>query len=310
MIYAPVLIPTCNRYEHFKQCIETLSQCTWAEITDVYVAVDLPAKEEHKDGYQKIKQYLDSCGNLGFSSLNVTYRETNYYYSGKGNLKCLCEDAFKHYDRIIVSEDDNIFSPNFLVFMDKGLEKFESDTSVLALNGYRHFYPVKFENNTFFRQNVDFSAWGYGILRSQYRRYVEQITPEYFKNKLTLKNIIKLKKNGNNRLINFIKSSRSNKIQRTDNQLSVMMALEGLDVVMPKESLVRNIGWDGSGFHCQTSNKTLVEMHTTQPMSDDANFDFIGTGMEFYDDNKRIYVTNSYGNFTLWEYLKKKIFQQ
>ena len=191
MIYAPVLIPTCNRFEHFRQCIESLSKCTWAEYTDVFVAVDFPAKKEHENGYKKIKCFLENYGNKSFRSLNVTYRETNYYFSGKGNLATLRNEAFKTYDRIIVSEDDNIFSPNFLVFMDKGLEKFENDSSVFALNGYRHFYPVKFDDNTFFRQNVDFSAWGYGILKSQFQKYVEKITPDYFRRMINLKNILK-----------------------------------------------------------------------------------------------------------------------
>ncbi len=308
MIYAPVLIPTCNRYEHFKQCIESLAKCTWAEYTDVFVAVDYPAKEEHKPGYNQIKDYLDCCGDFHFHSLNVIYRETNYYYSGKGNLETLMNDVLESYDRMIISEDDNIFSPNFLVFMDRGLEKFEGDSSVFALNGYRHFYPVKFDNNSFFRQNVDFSAWGFGVLRNQWKKYVEQINPQYFKNKITIHNIIKLKRNGNNRLRDFIKSSRSKIIQRYDDQLSVMMALENIDVVMPKVSLVRNIGWDGSGFHCHTTDASLINNHLNQSISTDDDFLFLGSGMEHYAENKRIFVENSYGNFSIIDYLKRKIF--
>lgn len=33
MIYAPVLIPTLNRYEHLKQCLESL-MCARAEFDD------------------------------------------------------------------------------------------------------------------------------------------------------------------------------------------------------------------------------------------------------------------------------------
>ena len=72
-----------------------------------------------------------------------------------------------YYDRWIFSEDDNVFSPNFLVYINKGLEKFKNDKSVFAFNGYRHFYNVKFKENTFFRQNIDFSAWGYGIWKDR-----------------------------------------------------------------------------------------------------------------------------------------------
>lgn len=59
MIYAPIYIPTLCRYEHFKQCIESLAQCDGASETEVYVALDYPAKESHLEGYEKIKTYLE-----------------------------------------------------------------------------------------------------------------------------------------------------------------------------------------------------------------------------------------------------------
>ena len=70
---APVTIPTLCRYEHFKRCIESLSRCTLADKTEVYVALDYPAKESHWDGYNKIKDYLLSHkeDNLGFKKLKA-----------------------------------------------------------------------------------------------------------------------------------------------------------------------------------------------------------------------------------------------
>lgn len=40
--FAPVIIPTLCRYEHFKECLESLSRCTWAEKTEVYIGLDYP----------------------------------------------------------------------------------------------------------------------------------------------------------------------------------------------------------------------------------------------------------------------------
>ena len=166
--YAPVIIPTLCRFEHFRDCLESLSKCTWAEKTDVYIGLDYPAKETHWDGYKKIKEYLKKDKTFwGFNSLFVVEREHNYGFGPQGNARTLIKEVLKKYDRIIVSEDDNIFSPNFLVFMNRGLEKFKDDESVLALNGYRHYYSIKYHDNTFFRQNVDFSAWGYGIWKDR-----------------------------------------------------------------------------------------------------------------------------------------------
>lgn len=304
MKYAPVLITTVSRYQHFIDCIESLSNCTWADRTDVYVAVDYPAKDEHIEGNDKIKEYLNSCGKMNFKSLNVVYRTTNYFYSGKGNLKMLRDDVLKKYDRYIASEDDNVFSPNFLVYMNKGLEKFEEDHTVLAINGYRHFYPVKFERNTFFKQNVDFSAWGYATWKDRVERYTSGISSIYFQKHLSIKTFVKVLKNGNNRAIDFLQRCIDKKIVCDDSTLSVLMPIEGLNVIMPKESLVKNMGWDGSGEHCKEYDPELSNRHTTQQISSELNFEFVGSGYEYYQENKRIYVRCSYGRKSLLALLR------
>ena len=33
---APILIPTLNRYEHLRKCLESLSLCTLADLTEVF----------------------------------------------------------------------------------------------------------------------------------------------------------------------------------------------------------------------------------------------------------------------------------
>ena len=123
MNYAPVIIPTLCRFEHFKICIESLSNCTWAEYTEVYIGLDYPAKESHWDGYNQINDYLSLCGNLNFKKLHVIKRPYNYGFGAKGNLATLKNDILKISDRIIISEDDNIFSPNFLMYINNFFSK-------------------------------------------------------------------------------------------------------------------------------------------------------------------------------------------
>ena len=93
---APVTIPTLCRYEHFKRCIESLSRCTLADKTEVYVALDYPAKESHWDGYNKIKDYLLSHkeDNLGFKKLIVIQRSRNYGLGEEGNIMTLRKEIF------------------------------------------------------------------------------------------------------------------------------------------------------------------------------------------------------------------------
>ena len=74
--YAPVLIPTLNRYEHFKRCLESLEKCTGAEHTEIFVALDYPPSEKYKEGWSKICKYLEEKNNLICSRNYMLLKET------------------------------------------------------------------------------------------------------------------------------------------------------------------------------------------------------------------------------------------
>lgn len=304
MNYAPVVIPTLNRHEHFRQCLESLERCTGADHTDVYVALDYPPSEKYVEGWKVNDAYLhEKEKNHRFKSLTVYRRETNYFFSGKGNSSTAIKDLPEGTDRYILSEDDNVFSPNFLEFINKGLEKFKDDPSILAICGYAHPYKIKYKDNNYFMQNVDFSAWGYGVWM-QKKKNIKVYDKTYLKRRMrSWKTWIRLKRNGLNRLLNAIFSTYGHHpVPQTDNSLSVYMAMENMNVVMPVVSKVRNMGWDDSGLHCHF-DVTLSKIHNEMIIDEDTSFDYVGDGMNFYDENKKIFVESSYAKCSYWSFI-------
>ena len=80
MNLAPVIIPTLNRYSHFKQCLDSLELCTLADKTIVYVALDFPPSEKYIDGWRKIDNYLrDKKSHNNFRKLIVYEGESTYF---------------------------------------------------------------------------------------------------------------------------------------------------------------------------------------------------------------------------------------
>ena len=306
MIYAPVIIPTLNRYVHFRNCLESLEACTGAEFTDVYIALDYPPSDKYIDGWKKNNEYLNFKEKSNkFKSLTVYRRKENYFFSGKGNGKTAIKDLPDTFDRYIFSEDDNIFSPNFLEYINKGLEMFKNDTSILAICGYCHPYDIKVTDNNYFMQNVDFSAWGYGMWKNRDEICRAALVPKYYRKKMfSLFNIYKLKNNGLNRLLYAFKCAYGlKKIPSSDNTLSVYMALEDMNVVMPVVTKVRNTGWDGSGIHCHDAGE-LKTIHFNQKIDKSRHFDFIGDGKCNYDDNRKVFVKSSYARCTCVNFIK------
>lgn len=131
MIYAPIIIPTLNRYECLKKCVESLQKNTWADETELYISVDYPPAEKYEYGYRKIKEYLDK-EITGFKKVNVFFQGKNL--GPIENVNWLYEKAFSKYDRVIFMEDDNEVAPSFIQFCDKGLELFDRYEDIIAIN--------------------------------------------------------------------------------------------------------------------------------------------------------------------------------
>ena len=104
-IYAPVIIPTLNRYNHFKRCLESIEMCTGAEYTEVYVGLDYPPSEKYIEGWKKIDNYLaEKEKNNRFKRLIVFRRGHNCGVGVNGsNGSLLVEEVSKTYDRYIFS---------------------------------------------------------------------------------------------------------------------------------------------------------------------------------------------------------------
>lgn len=314
MTYAPVCIPTLNRYEHLRKCLESLSRCTWADQTEVYVALDYPPVnqwDKYAAGWEKNREFLRSCGNMGFKKLHVIEREENYgiWLPGhKGNSKCLQEEVMKLYDRYIFSEDDNVFAPCFLEYMNRGLEMFENDDKVYSMGGYKFYYPIKKDYNTFFRLTVDYSPWGVGLWTKKYEQK-PQLNYMWFRKQLSLRKFIDTYQKYGWGVINGWLAHCIKKLQpehEIDNYIWLYMQLSGKQQIIPTQTLVENIGLDGSGVDMQDAIGLGQEWADPRlnPLSTNEHFDFVGTGYEHIEENRKIYYHGKYW-MTEWQYFKK-----
>lgn len=311
MIYAPVVIPTLNRYKHLKQCLESLSRCTWADKTEVYVALDYPPQDKwdkYAPGWKKNRDWLRSVGDMGFKKLHLIERERNYgiWDSKQSNAAALVQEVTKEHKYYIFTEDDNVFSPCFLEYMDKGIEKFKDDESVMALCGYAYPYPILHDGNTFYRQSVNFSGWGSLTFDNHFPSH---ITYQYMRSLFSIKTCHRLyRKYGARRLYAYIRDcdKSSQNIVLTDVNLSLIGSLLRKDFIMPTKSLVRNIGADGSGvnFIANADEDPVSAMLLRQEISKATTFEFQGTGYEYYDENREVLVKQHWKQMSNWQLLK------
>ncbi len=250
--YAPVLIPTLNRFDHFKRCIESLEKCTGADKTEVFVALDYPPSEKYVEGWKKIDEYLrfKELQNA-FKGLHVVRRNRNYGVCHEDdNLETLLRDVEKDFDRHIDSEDDNEFSPNFLEYINKGLEKYKDDDRIMMISGYS--YPdiatMDFASNVVAFKKA--ACWGAGYWFDKPFTYTKMGAEKYRDSILcSWKKSIKLFFLRPISLNSLMSMKFRNRVYG-DGLMIDCLQLENKYCVFPKVSKVRNWGNDGSGVHC------------------------------------------------------------
>lgn len=259
MIYAPVIIPTLNRYEHFKKCLESLEGCTGAEHTDVYVALDYPPSEKYVEGWRKNDAYLHEKEKKNrFKTLTVYRRKENYFFSGKGNGKTAINDATKDVDRYIFSEDDNVFSPNFLKYVNDGLEKYENFPDCLAVCGY-NYKGVKlngYDKNCYLSR--EYSAWGVGFWKGKRNLLSKYLTYDYAKTIMSSWHNIWIIYKNEPRLLNTILLNLDCGRIFDDTMIVAYQYLNKKYSLFPKLSKIRNIGFDGSGTSIFDIDKSFM----------------------------------------------------
>lgn len=281
--YAPVLIPTLCRYEHFRRCLESLSSCSLAGRTEVYIGLDYPAKDIHWEGYRKIKTYLESCGNLGFKNLIVFVREKNYGIGPTGNGRLLIDEVGKKYDRYIYSEDDNEFSPSFLVFQNLALEKYKDENRVTHICAYTPAHLQGVTDASVFC-TVDCPAYGVGHWNHKQKLFA------FWDYKVILKTIrrrpfhsLKLAFDYPalmNQLVTMIK----NKKNYGDLRYASYNLFHNTFCICPSVSLSRNWGCDGTGEH--SGVKTGVK---DLKISSDIDFDLVDIDLRLPNRYKKIF---------------------
>lgn len=267
MLYknAPIIIPTLNRYEHLKRCVESLANNSLAKESELVISLDYPPHDKYRGGWEKIKEFLPTID--GFGKVTTLYADANI---GAANNCDKLRNYVKSqgYDTFILTEDDNVFSPNFLEYMNWGLNEFKNDKSVLAICGFKRVNTSFLKNNVY--KYPQFVAWGYGMWFDRrekldkwsnipvLKKYVNDcslsviFTPQIF----TISSILKMIKD------NYI----------LGDTLPSLLPKEETYCIYPKIAKVRNEGFDGSGLHCTGRNKQMAQKYMTMTIDDNSKF--------------------------------------
>ncbi len=150
---APIALFAYNRPLHTKMCVESLLRNPEASHTDLFVFCDGCKGDHDREKVTEVREFAK--GISGFKSISVCEATEN---RGLANSVIAgVTDVVNRYGRIIVIEDDLVFSPHFLAFMNSALDLFENDERVGNVHG--HLFKMRGLPDTFLIRHAD--SWGW-----------------------------------------------------------------------------------------------------------------------------------------------------
>lgn len=300
MNFAPIIIPTLDRYKHLEKCISSLQRCTNANKTDLIVSVDYPISDKYASGQKKIIEYLSKVE--GFAKKIVIEQKSNL--GAKGNFLFLIDYVLQVYENYIYMEDDNEFSPNFLEYINKGLERFKDDPRIIAVCGDGGLFkkPSDYDANYLYRKG--FSAWGYGTWKGRLGKteYTVDELEDFVKNTKYRK---KLKYYYERHYYSVLSYIKNGKTMWGDGAIALEMIKNDTYCVYPTVSKVRNHGHDGSGEH---GGKMEDSPFAKVGLDHDSEFNYIGNPV--FDDRRYMTLMRNYSRVPYKEKIRIFINEQ
>jgi hypothetical protein len=241
---APVHVSVFDRPNHFRACIESLKKNKGAEDTVLYIASDGPVCGESAKKVSEVRNYIKGIN--GFRKIHVFAPKDN---SQKKVIFDSRESMLADNKIFIASEDDNVFSPWFLAFVNNGLAHYQDNQNVFAICGYNYpGFPLDGYVTSVPLQ--DFAAWGYGSWRD--RNIINQ---DFDQKKLMTEIFAKRKifsaiNHTLPHMAPMMKYILDGKLRAGDVSQAALLFKENKVCIFPSKSLVRNVGHDGSGEHC------------------------------------------------------------
>jgi hypothetical protein len=247
---APIVLFCYNRPWHTQQTLDALALNEFASESDLIVYCDGPKKDLDDNTLQAISETRSVIKTeKRFNSIKIFESENN-----KGLAASIIDgvtEVVNRYGKIIVLEDDIVTSPGFLKYMNDALNVYQMDEKVMHISGY--MFPIEnLKQKTFFLRPT--TCWGWATWDRAWRFFEKNIDKQ-------IAELDKLNAWDNFTLNNSYPSYKIQLLLNKTGELntwaifwqSSVFLKQGLSL-HPQISFTKNIGLDGSGTNCDSTN--------------------------------------------------------
>lgn len=251
-MYAPLVLFVYHRPQHTAQTLAALAQNEGIAQTYLYVYADGPKPDADTQTREKIAEVCRLCAD--FTAAKAVTLIAHPENRGLAqNVQAGITEVIQKYGQVIVLEDDLISSPHFLTYCNQGLRVYADSPNVYAINAYQ--FPLAISRFDTFLSPLATSSWGWATWADRWAAFDPSLAwREHIQSDPLLRDRFNF---GGYDYATMLNNPKSWAIRW---YYSVWLR-NGLGLY-PTQSLVQNIGFDGSGEHCQPDAAYQTEQMT------------------------------------------------
>lgn len=247
-VYAPIILFAFNRPIHTQKTIDALKMNLESAESELFVFIDGSRGERDLNAVSKVKDIAYNIS--GFKKVYISEATSNRGLASSiiGGVS----KVIKEKGRAIILEDDMVVSPYFLQFMNDALRVYENEEKIISINAY--LPPVSVQNlkeDVFCLKGADCWGWatwsrGWELFNSDGKFLINEIKK--------LKLVDEFNFAGTYPYVQMLQDQIDGKNNSWAIRWQASAFVHNKFSIYPKESLLLNIGHDGSGSHSGTTS--------------------------------------------------------
>jgi hypothetical protein len=233
-----IIVMAYNRSSHTKEVLDGLEK---EKVSNIKLYLDAPQNVKDKTEQTKIKKSLEDYS----YSIDLIERAENLGLAK--SITGAVTDTLKESDAVILLEDDCVPMHGFFNYMETMLETYKYNNKVGSVCGYLypHIDSSNEDNEIFFINR--FCPWGWATWADRWEGFTLDLKKQM--NEVSTKKI-DVKELGSD-VYGYCTNEYflNNEMDIWSLNWILKQFINQMSVVYPKRSLVKNIGFDGTGVH-------------------------------------------------------------
>ena len=239
--FAPIALFVYNRPEHTRRTIKFLKQNLLAEQSRLFIFSDASKNQSSQILVEQVREIIKSVD--GFLEVQIIERKSNM-----GLADSIIDGVsrlVKEYGKVIVFEDDLISSSYPLQYFNDALKRYQNEEKVMHIGAYMYALNDESLPETFFYRAA--TSWGWATWDRAWINFepdIDQLISQF--------NTEKKHQFSIEGAMNFWKQIQEFKSGKNNSwaiRWYASIFLKGGLTLNPSQSLINNIGHDGTGIH-------------------------------------------------------------